>query len=110
MTRKNAQISSCLKASDFDKALQNVQAAIGGSRKKIGISEVYDSLIRKYQPSVDRSMLLGWLSTADQTLLLSDSDLNPDDPVAGSTVKYVTFYWVYNVSTVRFLPTRSKFN
>ena len=104
MSRKSAQAASCLKASDFDKALQIVQAAIGGSRKQIGTNEVYDNLIRRYELFVDRSFLLKWLSGAEETLLQSESDLNPDDPAMGPSVKYAAFYWMYNVYTVRPSP------
>jgi len=46
LTRKSAQIASCLKASDFEKAFHIVQAAIGGSRRKK--TETSESLVPKY--------------------------------------------------------------
>lgn len=104
VSRKSAQAASCLKASDFDKALQIVQAAIGGSRKQIGSNEVYDNLIRQYELSVDRSFLVNWLNGVEKTLLQSKSDLNPDDPAMGPRVKYAAFYWIHNVYTVRPSP------
>lgn len=101
MSRKNAQIASCLKASDFEKAFYAVQAAIGGSRRKTGVSEDYDTLIRQYKPSVDRGQLINWLNAAGRALIQSDSRLNPDDPNDGFELKCVIFFWTFNVFMVR---------
>ena len=84
-----------------------MQAAVGRGNIEIGANEVYDNLIRRYELFIDRSFLLNWLNGVEKTPLQGESGLNPD-PAMGPSVKYAAFNWMYNVYTVRQVPSHSE--
>ncbi|GLB38663.1 hypothetical protein LshimejAT787_0505280 [Lyophyllum shimeji] len=105
VTRKNAQVASCLKAVDFDKALQTVDAAIAEPRKQRIEKDVYAKLISLYAPAMDRQQLLDWLAAARRALILSDNKFNADD----AKVQHALFYWTYNAATSKNLTTQQEY-
>jgi hypothetical protein len=62
------------------------------------VKEIYESLIRKYAPPIDRDRLLNWLRAAERALLQSDSRVSLED----LNVKCAIFLWVCNAVTVSF--------
>ena len=94
VSRKNAQSASCLKPSDFEKAFHIVQAAIGGSRARPGVDEIYGDLVEKYNPSIDRDRLLPWIRATERALLQSDTRLGAED----LNVKCAIFFWVCSIT------------
>ncbi|KAF8073981.1 hypothetical protein FPV67DRAFT_1480084 [Lyophyllum atratum] len=106
VTRKNAQVASCLKATDFDKAHQTVEAAIAGTRKTKRPPKVsYEKLVSEYAPTLDRKQFHEWTAAANRALIQSDDKFNSDDPL----VKYAIFYWAYNAATSKNLMTQQEF-
>jgi len=103
--RKTAQIASCLKVSDFEKAFHIVQAAIGGSIGRPGASEIYESLVQIYMPPIDRVELLNWLRAAERALLQGDSQFGLDD----LNSKCALFFWVCNAITSKNVTSAQAF-
>ncbi|KAG5652264.1 hypothetical protein H0H81_005617 [Sphagnurus paluster] len=100
VTRNNAQVASCLKASDFDKAMSTVEAAIGGNRKPRAGRDIYAILIKKYSPTLDRTQLFEWMAAANSALIQSDNQFNAGDASESSELKCAIFFWTYTAVTV----------
>ncbi|KAF5377882.1 hypothetical protein D9615_006679 [Tricholomella constricta] len=109
VTRNNAQVASCLKASDFEKALFTVEAAIGGTRRSRGSKDIYETLIKTYAPTIDRQQFLDWMAAVNRALIQSDNKFNPEDTSEGPEVKYAIFFWTYNAATGKNLTTQQEF-
>ncbi|KAF8229640.1 hypothetical protein L208DRAFT_1401791 [Tricholoma matsutake] len=105
VSRKTAQIASCLKSSDFEKAFHIVQAAIGGSTTRPTLNQVYQSLLQKYTSPLEHNRLLHWLRATETALLQNDSRLDLED----LNVKCAIFFWVYNTITNKNVTTAQTF-
>ncbi|KAG5335375.1 hypothetical protein C0989_001308 [Termitomyces sp. Mn162] len=95
VTRKNAQIASCLKQSDFIKVLETVKAAFDGSpRRTRSGRNVYDILVQKYHWAFGHHLLNEWTSAVKRTLVLSDGANN-----SGPDLENAIFFWTYTTAT-----------
>lgn len=106
VTRQAAQIASCLKATDFDKAFHLIEAAIGGTRRRTNTKLTYDYFFAKYKMLMPRQRLLVWANQAENALLQLDHKLDRES----NEVKGAIFVWIFNVIEVRqsvLFPTRS---
>ncbi|KAG6919248.1 hypothetical protein DXG01_008044 [Tephrocybe rancida] len=97
VTRNNAQTASCLKTSDFNKALDTVQAAIGGSRRTRSGRDVHEALIQQYASTFDHRQFSDWMGAVDRALIQSDDRFDANS--GGVDLKCAVFYWTLNVAT-----------
>ncbi|KAG5646013.1 hypothetical protein DXG03_004615 [Asterophora parasitica] len=96
VTRKNAQVASCLKASDFDRILFLVKTAIAGGRRSSVKKDIYDSLINTYAPTLHRQQLVDWMMAANRALIQSDNTFTSGDTTGGQELKHAIFFWTFN--------------
>ena len=82
VNEKAAQMASCLKASDFNKALGIVQAAValGGTSKEVDPRKLYDHLISYYNPSI--STQSGWIIISQLSFSLQSQSISPMAPTS----------------------------
>lgn len=112
MTRQAAQVASCLKKADFEKAFYIVEAAVGGQRRRGGaepaaeleVVVTYDVLIRRYRVPMAPERLLPWMARAEGRLLQVDQKY----AALVREVKGTVFLWVCSAIKVSSpLPFRS---
>ncbi|KAF8628682.1 hypothetical protein AX15_003803 [Amanita polypyramis BW_CC] len=92
LTRGTAQVASCLKNTDFEKAFHIVEAAIGGSRRTGSKVTSYQSMCLNYQASEQH--LSPFFQQAERALLLINARYNPERT---PEVRYGIFFWVLSL-------------
>ncbi|KAG6889494.1 hypothetical protein C0995_000659 [Termitomyces sp. Mi166 len=99
VTRKNAQIASCLKETDFNRVLETVKAAFNdGPERTRSRKDVYDTLVQKYPLAFGRQQLTEWTAAVKRALMLSDNEFaanNSGEPDLENAI----FFWTYTVVT-----------
>ncbi|KAG6902614.1 hypothetical protein C0995_014220 [Termitomyces sp. Mi166 len=99
VTRKNAQIASCLKETDFNKVLETVKAAFDdGPRRTRSGKDVYDTLMQKYPLAFGHRQLTEWTAAVKRTLMLSDNGFAANNS-GGPDLESAIFFWTYTVAT-----------
>ncbi|KAG6876624.1 hypothetical protein C0992_012224 [Termitomyces sp. T32_za158] len=99
VTRKNAQIASCLKESDFNKVLETVKAAFDDCpRRTRSVRDVYDTLAKKYPLPSGHHLLNEWTSAVQRTLMQSDDGFGSNNS-GGPDLKSTIFFWIYTTVT-----------
>ncbi|KAG6816820.1 hypothetical protein H0H87_002663 [Tephrocybe sp. NHM501043] len=98
VTRLVAQTASCLKKSDFDKALDTIKAAIEPQRITRSGRDVYETLIQRYATSLDHRQLNGWMTAVKNALIQTDERYSASYG-KGPEVKCAIFFWTVNAAT-----------
>lgn len=100
VTRKNAQIASCLKESDFIKVLETVKAAFDDQPRRTRSGKgVYDTLVKKYPLASGHDLLNEWTAAVKRSLMQSDEE-SGSNYSGGSDLENAIFFWVYTAATV----------
>ncbi|KAF8625966.1 hypothetical protein AX17_006691 [Amanita inopinata Kibby_2008] len=92
LTRQTAQVASCLRPSDFDKAFHIIQAAIGGNRRIGSRIATYQMICSKY--GANEQQLEPFFQQAQRALLQIDGRY---DPERMAEVRHAIFFWVYSL-------------
>ncbi|PFH51250.1 hypothetical protein AMATHDRAFT_59558 [Amanita thiersii Skay4041] len=90
-TRQTAQVASCLRPTDFEKAFYIVQAVIGGSRRSTTKVPSFTSICAKYQ--VNGQSLEPYFAQAQRSLLQIDGRYNSERM---AEVRFAIFFWVFS--------------
>ncbi|KAG6885640.1 hypothetical protein C0993_011774, partial [Termitomyces sp. T159_Od127] len=99
VTRKNAQIASCLKESDFNKVLETVKAAFDDRpRRTRSGKDVYDTLSKKYPLASGHHLLDEWTGAVKRTLVQNDDGFGSNDSSAPD-LENAIFFWIYTAAT-----------
>ncbi|KAG6839594.1 hypothetical protein C0991_001046 [Blastosporella zonata] len=108
VTRNNAQAASCLKMSDFNKALDTVKVAIETNRRTRSGKDTYDTLIQRYASTLDSRQFSEWMAAVKNALIQTDERFGANNS-DGLELKCAIFFWTFHAATGKDPATQQDF-